>query len=81
MQAGNVICDRSIRNGWYKVIHEDDFEHRQMMEGIVSPNYCGTSNPIWLNGKFNFLFVWYIFIYLIFNEQVVETTDETIHCT
>uniref|UniRef100_A0A8W8J431 UMOD/GP2/OIT3-like D8C domain-containing protein n=1 Tax=Magallana gigas TaxID=29159 RepID=A0A8W8J431_MAGGI len=50
MQAGNVICDRSIRNGWYKVIHEDDFEHRQMMEGIVSPNYCGTSNPIWLNG-------------------------------
>lgn len=50
MQAGNVICDRSIRNGWYKVIHEDDSEHRQMMEGIVSPNYCGTSNPIWLNG-------------------------------
>lgn len=81
MQAGNAICDRSIRNGWYKVIHEDDSEHRQMLEGIVSPNYCGTSNPIWLNGKFNFLFVWYILIYLIFNEQVVQTNDETIHCS
>lgn len=62
MQAGNVICDRSIRNGWYKVIHEDDSEHRQMLEGIVSPNYCGTSNPIWLNGKFKFFYLFGIYL-------------------
>lgn len=47
-------------------MHEDDSEHRQMLEGRVSPNYCGTSNPIWLNGKFAFLFV---FVYFTFNEQ------------
>lgn len=62
MQAGNVICDRRISNGWYKVFHEDDSEHRQMLEGIVSPNYCGTSNPIWLNGKFDFFYLYGIYL-------------------
>lgn len=48
----NVICDRYISDGWYKVLHEDDPKSRKLMETRVAPNYCGTSYPIWLNGKF-----------------------------
>lgn len=49
-QSGKVICDHYINDGWYKVQHEDDSAPRKMLEGRVSPNYCGTSRPIWLNG-------------------------------
>lgn len=51
LQPGKVVCDRFIDNGWYKVLHEDDLKPRKMLEGIVSQSYCGTSFPIWLNGK------------------------------
>ncbi|XP_078321931.1 uromodulin-like isoform X2 [Crassostrea virginica] len=51
LQPGKVVCDRFIDDGWYKVLHEDDIKPRKMLEGIVSPSYCGTSFPIWLNGS------------------------------
>lgn len=50
--SSNVICDRYISDGWYKVLHEDDPKSRKLMETRVAPNYCGTGYPIWLNGKF-----------------------------
>lgn len=49
-QTSNVICDHYISDGWYKVLHEDDPKSRKLMETKVAPNFCGTSNPIWLNG-------------------------------
>lgn len=51
LQTNKVICDRTINDGWYKVLHEDDLKPRKMLEGRVSSNYCGTSSPIWLNGE------------------------------
>lgn len=50
IQSEKVICDHYINDGWYKVQHEDDPGPRKMLDGRVSPNYCGTSRPIWLNG-------------------------------
>lgn len=50
-RQSNIICDHYISDGWYKVLHEDDPKPRKLMEIRVAPNYCGTSNPIWLNGK------------------------------
>lgn len=51
IQASNVVCDHFISDGWYKVLHEDDLKPRKILDTRVDPNFCGTSNPIWLNGK------------------------------
>lgn len=51
IQASNVVCDHFISDGWYKVLHEDDLKPRKLLDTRVDPNFCGTSNPIWLNGK------------------------------
>ena len=47
-QSGQIaLCDMNIRYGWYRFT---SFGGAKMPEKVVPEGYCGTHDPIWLNG-------------------------------
>nr|XP_055032620.1 uncharacterized protein LOC129421245 isoform X1 [Misgurnus anguillicaudatus] len=44
------MCDYNINwNGWYRLYYQG--QDAQMPESCVNYGYCGTSQPMWLNGR------------------------------